>query len=266
MCVDSLIHFFNSVPEYVGEGVLTCVLTIVSALIVGWVTARYFMRRDELTRVEGILLEKKIPIYEHISQQLIAMNALWALDPIYAMPAVEALKKHGVECHGQYQIHQMLLDPQEFRRIFLDFEKYTMDKKLYFDEANTLPIIVLTNYLALINQLGVHFEHELERLGVQIDDEIRNIEKQLYATVGLLLKEDIAQQIAVVDSAIMNSLQNLTLNHRKQPQYDYHMFIDPNGPVMRGIAGTALSQQKDLVNALLLDYISMTILLKQNVG
>jgi hypothetical protein len=263
MCVDSLIHFFNSVPDYVGEGVLTCVLTIVSALIVGWITARYFMRRDELTRVEGILLEKKIPIYEHISQQLIAMNALWALDPIYAKPAVEVLKKHGIECRGQYQIHQMLLDPKEFRRIFLDFEKYTMDKKLYFDESVVLPIIVFTNYLALLNQLGVHFEHELESLGVQIDDKIRKLEEQLYAAIGLLLKDDIAHQIGVVDSAIMASLQNLSLDHRKQPQYDHHMFIDPNGPVMKAMGATFLSQQKDLINAILLDYIAMAMLLKQ---
>ena len=265
MCVDSLIHFFNSVPDYVGEGVLTCVLTIVCALIVGWITASYFMRRDELTRVEGILLEKKIPIYEQISQQLIAMNTLWALDPIYAKPAVEVLKKHAIECHGQYQIHKMLLDPKEFRCTFLDFEKYTMDKKLYFDELIAIPIIVFTNYLALLNQLGVHFEHELENLDIQIDDKIRDLEKQLYVAIGLLLKDDIAQQIGAVDSAIMSSLQNLTLDHRKKPQYNHHMFNDPNGSVMKAIGATSLSLQKELINAILFDYIAMAMLLKQNV-
>ena len=255
--VDALIRFFNAVPDYVGEGVLHCVLMIISALVVGWVTSKFFAKRDELTRIEGVLLEKKIPIYEHISRQLTAMNALCALDPIYARPALEILSKHGVKMERQYQIHQMLLDPKSFREVFLEFEKYTMDHKLYFDESTALPILVFTNYLALINQLGAHFEHELEKLGVPIDDEVKMLEKQLYAAVGMLLKEDIANQILLLDKTIATSIQNLDFKHRKQPTYDYHTFMDSDGPVMKAISSTMLSQKRDMLNAILLDYVTL---------
>lgn len=255
MSVEPIICFFNSVPEYVGEGVLKGVLTIVSALIVGWITARYFMRRDELTRIEGMLLEKKIPIYEHISQQLTGMNELWALDPAYGQPMVEMLKRHGVEPSGPLQIHKMLLDPETFRTSFLAFEKYTIEHKLYFDEHTTLPILVFTNYLAAINRMGVHFEQELVKLGVKTDNEVKKVEKHLYVTIGLLLREDMAAQIEKVDAAVMTSIQHLDFDHRKQPKYDYQMFRDPNGPLMKAMAETEFVKKNAVINEIIQDYI-----------
>ena len=255
MSVEPIICFFNSVPDYVGEGVLKVVLTIISALIVGWITARYFMRRDELTRIEGMLLEKKIPIYEHLSQQLTGMNELWALDPAYGQVAVDMLKRHGVETSGPMHIHKMLSDPEAFRTTFLEFEKYTIEHKLYFDEQTTLPILVFTNYLAAINRMGVHFEQELSRLGVKTDNEVKKVEKHLYATIGLLLRDDMADQIEKVDTAVMMSIQHLDFDHRKQPKYDYQMFRDPNGPMMKAMAETEFVKKRIVINEIIQDYI-----------
>ena len=80
--------------------------------------------------------------------------------------------------------------------------------------------------------------------------EFRQAHKKLLRTLQ-------RQQILLLDKTIATSIQNLDFKHRKQPTYDYHTFMDSDGPVMKAISSTMLSQQRDMLNAILLDYVTL---------
>lgn len=63
-------------PDYIWQGLFHVLILGVSTLVVAIVTSWVFKRKDEVTRVEGVLLEKKLDIYRLLSIKLLAFESL----------------------------------------------------------------------------------------------------------------------------------------------------------------------------------------------
>lgn len=72
--MEQITEFFNQMPSYMGEGIVQIFVTLICGLVLGWLTSRYFSRKNEVIRVEGLLLEKKLPIYGEIVKRVGTMN------------------------------------------------------------------------------------------------------------------------------------------------------------------------------------------------
>ena len=53
-------ELFLSLPEFVWSGIFNVISTLIVGLIIAFVTTFYLKRKDEITRVAGVILEKRV--------------------------------------------------------------------------------------------------------------------------------------------------------------------------------------------------------------
>ena len=60
----------NSLPDYVGKGLVELIVIIVGGVIVGWITSSYFALKAAESEVKGDIMKKKLDIYDALVVKL----------------------------------------------------------------------------------------------------------------------------------------------------------------------------------------------------
>ena len=60
----------NSLPDYVGKGLVELIVIIVGGVIVGWITSSYFALEAAESEVKGDIMKKKLDIYDALVVKL----------------------------------------------------------------------------------------------------------------------------------------------------------------------------------------------------
>ena len=68
--VNSLIDAVNQCPEYIGKGIMELLILTIGGILVAWITTLVFGRKSEINAVEGVLLKRKMDIYEELGGKL----------------------------------------------------------------------------------------------------------------------------------------------------------------------------------------------------
>lgn len=244
-----------NVPDYIWEGVIQCVSTLLSAGVVAWLTSLVFKRKDELTRVEGVLLEKKLDIYKHLYSKSMDMLELRQLAEGDVALALHELDKVGLKRPEYLHVPTFMTDSEKMYQTILGFDRLTTENKMYYDDYSAIPVIVLQNYLTFFTRFHVMFVQALQDEGVKITDVVKRVENQMFLALGLLLCYEIGNQVEKLQNALQNSVNNLTLKHRQLPRYDAKMYLDPQGPIMKEMSSTILLQEREKIQELVTNFV-----------
>ena len=60
----------NLLPDYIGKGIIQLLVITLCGVIVAWITTYIFGRKSEINAVEGVLLKRKLEIYEELCVKL----------------------------------------------------------------------------------------------------------------------------------------------------------------------------------------------------
>lgn len=244
-----IIYYFNQLPSYMGEGIVQIIVTIFCGVVLGWLTSRFFSRRNEVIRVEGLLMEKKLPVYEGIIKRIGKMNNMCMIPREQVNVALATLQECGLEIEetsGINQICKMFDNPDEFAKLYLEFDKYCVDNKIYFDDITNYPILFFQNYLAFVHRFGVMFEDALGSFGQEKDStEAKKFKRGLYQSLAILFKDEFFEQTQVVENAIRTFYNHPTLSHRSDPNYNYEFFSAENGYLMQRMNKTIVGKEEN---------------------
>ena len=248
-----------NVPDYIWEGVMQCVITVLSAGVVAWLTSLVFHRKDELTRVEGVLLEKKLDIYKHLYSKSMDMLDLRQFAEKDVELALHELDEVGLERPMFLHVPTFMTDTEKMHQTILEFDRLATENKMYYDDYSAVPVIVLQNYLAVLTRFHVMFVQTLQDEGIKITDGVKRVEDQMFLALGLLLCYEIGDRVEKFQNALQNSVNNLTLRHRQLPRYNAKMFLDPEGPIMKELNSTLILQEREKIHKLVMSFVAIAM-------
>lgn len=255
-----LIEALRTLPDYFGKGVLTLLVTTVGGIIVAWFTTKYFSRRSEINVVEATLLKRKLDIYEELTAKLELLKDMVIISSDVQQEALKGLGnlKFNYNVQQANQLFKIFCSPQDFTNEFLAIDKYIATKRLYFDEQVQIQTLCLMNYLGCIRRLLVMYEEQFIDLQIPLEQKIvLTSERILITQLGIILQQELSDQIDKVVSTIKVSIQNLSFAHREELGHTYDYYNSPDGPIMSQLMGTTLFTQREEIKLVVTKAVAM---------
>lgn len=250
--LERLPELLNAYPTFIIEGCMEILIMIVGGIIVGYITSKYLYRINELNKVEGWLLEKRIPIYEELYKRTVEMVDLYMVSPEEFSYVSEMINEHGIDLgENARQVSLLFLDANKLSESFLEFDKYAAQNRLMFDDDVAKEVIVLTNYFGLIRRMLVLFDEQMIDKKIDDNPKVLAVRSHLVVALGVCLSEEFIGYVMSLQNAIRVSMEHLQLSHREKPDYSYDFYRDENGYLMTRIRNSKAivihNQMKELI-------------------
>ena len=258
--VNAIIDAINQCPDYIGKGMIQLLILTFGGVFVAWITTLVFGRKSEINAVEGALLKRKMDIYEDLSGKLEALKAVVIIPSVIFETAVKMLDEEGITFNpiNSNQLLSIFDSPKQLTDTFLELDKYMVLKKLYYDNEVMIQTIRFQNYFAVFRRLLVMFEEQFIDAGISLDKkEVSGAERILTVELGIVLQEELIEQIDKVISTMKHSFMNLNFGHRDQLKYNYEFFNSPDGPIMGELMSTNLFSQREKITAIVTKAVAM---------
>jgi len=139
------------------------------------------------------------------------------------------------------QLLSIFDSPKQLTEAFLEIDKYIASKRLYYDNDVMIQTMRFQNYFAVYRRLLVMFEEQFVDAGIPLDkQEVAAAERVLTVELGIVLQEELVEQMDKVIATMKQSFMNLNFNHRDQIEYNYDFFNNPDGPIMGELMNTKI--------------------------
>ena len=250
--LERLPELLNAYPTFIIEGCIEILIMIVGGIVVGYITSKYLYRINELNKVEGWLLEKRIPIYEKLYKRTVEMADLYMVSPEEFSYVSEMINKHGINMgENARQVSQLFLDGNKLSESFLDFDKYAAQNRLMFDEEVSKEVIVLSNYLGLIRRMLVLFDEQMIDKKMADNPKVQAVRSHLVIALGVCLSEEFIGYVMSLQNALRVSMSHLQLSHREKPNYSYDFYRREKGYLMTRVRDSKAIVNCDKMNELI---------------
>ena len=246
--VNTIVEAINQCPEYIGKGIVQLLILTLGGVFVAWITTRLFGRKSEINAVEGALLKRKMDIYEELNGKLEALKAVVAIPEDVHEAAKKMLREEGIVYNpiNSDQVLSIFDSPQKLTETFLELDKYIASKKLYYDNDVMIQTLRFQNYFAVFRRLLVMFEQEFVNARISLEEkEVVAAERLLTVELGMVLQDELVEQIDKVIATMRKSFLNLNFNHREQIEYNYDFFNSPDGPIMGELMDTKILKERE---------------------
>lgn len=252
MC-ESLLSTFTSWPEYIKSGIITLLVTVIAGIIVAYISTRVFQRISEVTRVKGILIERRIEVYKELADKLEKLDNLTyyhSEDVAHLLPFFEDIGLK-IDIAAGIKVNDIFTSMERLHKRFLEFDNYALENRIFYDDAVYDQINFLQNYLGLFSHIRLMYEENLFRIGVDHTSETSvKIGDSLLLACGIILTENFSRQILESIDVIRTSMNEVSLKTRKSHRHTYEYYNDPEGPVMKKVEATGIREQLTYVAAL----------------
>lgn len=212
-------QIFLSYPEFVWQGVFSLASTLIAGLIIAFVTTFYLKKKDERTRVAGVILEKRIN-----SEQTI----LDFLDN--ASFTVEMPRRTSQELHELMEVHELNLphgpnlqyakvfsSNAAFQEFFRAFEQQVSRNKLWLSKEVRFHLELMQAYFSWINASALAMQRIPLPDGVHLtDDETEKLSDQIILMQGISLDSEFKGLIAHLEVLMVDSIYHLKIDRVKR--------------------------------------------------
>ena len=260
MILLNIVDTINQCPEYIGKGIMQLIVLTLGGVLVAWITTGVFGRRSEINAVEGTLLKRKMDIYEELFGKFEALKASVVISSDIHDEAVKGLKKEGMTVNpvNSNLLLTIFASPENLTDAVLDIDSYIASKRLYYDQEVMIQTYRFQNYFAIFRRLIVMYEEQFVKAGIALDkEEVVAAECLLTVELGMILQDELMEQMDKVMSVMKQSFKNLNFKYREQITYDNDFFNNPDGPVTSGIINTRLMTQKEKLRALVTNAVAL---------
>lgn len=241
---ERLPEILKAYPPYIVEGCMEMLIMIVGGVVVGYITSKYLYRINELNKVEGWLLEKRIPIYEELYKRTVQMVQLSMVSPEEFSYVCTLIKDHGIDIgENARQVSELFMDANILSETFLEFDRFAAQNRLMFDNEVAKEVIVLTNYYGLIRRMLVIFDEQMIDKKIADNPKVKAVRNHMVVALGVCLSEEFVEYVMSLQNVLRVSMSHLQLSHREKPNYSYDFYRSEKGYLM-----TRMRDSKAIVN------------------
>lgn len=255
------IEVMKTVPSYMMEGLMELLIMTVGGIIVGYITSKYLYRINELNKVEGWLLEKRIPIYEELFRRTGQFAELCMVSPVEISVVRPMIERNGIQLdETAEQVSNLFLDPEKLTEAFLGFDAFAAQHKLMLDTNVAKEILVFSNYFALLRRMLVLFDEQMMDSGIDDNPQVKAVRKHLVVALGMCLSNEFLDYAQSLQNVIRVSITHLELSHREKPDYSYDFYQNESGYMMSRLKDTKALKYRDEIQAMITGFVAMGML------
>lgn len=210
---------FWGLPSFMWEGIFNIAVALGAGLIIAFVTTFYLKKKDEVTRVAGLILEKRVnsskdvlDFFDNLSQKVQLNNgreAEWYL----LLRNMEFELPHG----KLLQYSDAFSTPEKFQSFFNGLELIITNNKLWFDKKVIWHLNLMQGYFAQINALRVLMRRIPAPLGETLmEEDWKKVDSLLLLQLGIVLDNEINALLAELEVRLVNSIYRLDLKRPKK--------------------------------------------------
>lgn len=177
-------QIFLSYPEFVWQGVFSLASTLIAGLIIAFVTTFYLKKKDERTRVAGVILEKRINSEQTILDFLDNASFTVEMPRRTSQELHELMEAHELNLpHGpNLQYAKVFSSNAAFQEFFRAFEQQVSRNKLWLSKEVRFHLELMQAYFSWINASALAMQriplpraiapscHNSEQLGAKFVD------------------------------------------------------------------------------------------------
>jgi hypothetical protein len=195
------------------------VTTIVSALVVSFIATFYLKKKDEITRVAGVILEKRVNSTQEILDYL--ENASFHVE----MPRTEADVVFELLVHmeleqphgGNIQYAEIFGSAKCFHTFFKGFEEVVTRNKLWLSGKVLQHLYVMQGYFSWINAIVVAVNQVPQPTGKELTgDQRARLSDRILLAVGASLDDELNGLIAELETLMVDSVYHLDLKRPRK--------------------------------------------------
>lgn len=209
-------------PTFLWEGAITLASTLLAGLLIAFVTTFYLKKKDERTRVAGVILEKRVDAQQEILQFMESNTQKVEMRQPQSAMLREVILSHDMtlpyEPHIQYA--DIFSSVEKFRVFFKNMEKMLEKYKLWLDLKVRHHILRMQDYFATINAMLVLFNRVPLPEGVELsEDDFTKLGDQLLLMLGAVLDEEFNHLVMDLEVLMVRSIYKLDLSRPKHGLY-----------------------------------------------
>ncbi len=209
-------------PIFLWQGLISFVSVLIAGLLVAFITTFYLKRKDESTRVAGVILEKRVNAQHEILRY--AEDSSQKLE--MRQPAAGAMKElmddHALALpYDPYiQYADIFTSVDKFRVFFKEFEELFAKHKLWLDPKVRHQMLLMQAYFSAINASLVVFNRiPLPAAIVLTADEMDSLSDRLLLVLGAALDAEFNDLLMDLEVLMVNSIYKLDLSRPKSSYF-----------------------------------------------
>lgn len=258
--METLLDLVSSMPDYVGKGIITLFIYTMGGLLVGFFTSGVFARMNETNAVRGAQLKRRHETYEHLYAQIEKLRDCVVPPDAIHRAALEILQKVGlpVDLSTSNQLFRIFETPKTLTDTFLDLDRYIAMRRIQFDETVSIQALRFQNYLIAFRKVLSLYEEQFVDMHISLDDQcVMAGERILSIALGILMKDELSDQIDAMQSALKSSLNNPDFKYRKVVHHSYKYYNDEKGPILSYLKDTIILSKNEQIKQLVVEAIGI---------
>lgn len=213
---------FMGLPTFIWDNIFTIINTLVCGLIVAIFTSTFLKKKEERTRIAGVILEKRInseqEILSYLEKELFKEEINIENSGKYDVEIIELLMEFNLPVpYGRNLQYAVVFKSMEkYGKFFYGFEEEIQKRKLWLDKAVREHLIFMQMYFANFNVIPLMVKKIPLPKGQELTDEqFANISDKLLLLLGAVCDAEINALVSKLEELIVNSVYKLDLRRPK---------------------------------------------------
>ena len=192
--MQQIMDIVNCIPEFMWNNIFTVINTLICGLIVAFFTSTFLKKKEERTRIGGVIVEKRInseqEVLHFLERELFKEEINIENSSKYDFVFDEILKKYNLPTpyDGHMQYARIFTSPKFFNSFFHDFEDQIMNHKLWLDTKVKEHLVFMQLYFNIFNTIPLMIKRIPLPKGQELTDvEFKKIHRNLLFIIRTLL-------------------------------------------------------------------------------
>lgn len=258
-----VIEFVNSIPEFMWNNIFTVINTLICGLIVALFTSTFLKKKEERTRIAGVIVEKRInseqEVLHFLEHELFKEEINMENNSKYDFIFDELLKGYGlpVPYDGNMQYARIFTSPELFGIFFHEFEDQIMNHKLWLDTKVKEHLVFMQLYFAFFNTIPLMIKRIPLPKGKELtDEEFEKVHQTLLLMLGHCCDAEINKLMSELDEKIVDSVYKLELTRPKNSMMRDNMYnVDMKRCMKRIQKKTIPGRYTEEIFELIMDFV-----------
>lgn len=261
--MQKIIDFINQIPEFMWNNIFTVINTLICGLLVAFFTSTFLKKKEERTRIAGVIVEKRInseqEVLHFLEQGLfkeeINIENSSKYDAVISdiLEAYELPDPHG----GHIQYARIFKSQSAFEAFFHAFEDQITTHKLWLDTKVREHLVFMQIYFAALNSIPLMVKRIPLPKGQELsDEEFQEVCDRLLLILGTSCDGEINAFMSELDEKIVDSVYKLELRRPKKSMMRHNMYnVDMKKCFKRLQKETILGLAQENIFCLIMDTV-----------
>lgn len=208
-----MLQWISALPDNVVNNIFTTINTLICGLIVAFFTSTFLKKKEERTRIAGVIVEKRInseqDILHYLEQELFKMEMTIENSSKYDVGMVHLLEAYGLPdpYHGQIQYARVFQNRKQFDQFFHGLEDKYAFHKLWLDTKVREHLAFMLIYFGYFNTIPLMVKRIPLPVGQELtDEEMETVCNQILFILGASFDGEMNQRCRIRSMMILSNL------------------------------------------------------------